>query len=323
MKLNISSAGIYDPVKNELNDCLSTIREATNSCMKSPGTFSCSSYVNNLSTKLNSYVRVCNTLMNSIKRVEDKYDSFLADEKRKISNLSESNLKERTGLNTRFNDASQKYVVDGKVILDSLSMLIFNSIAKPQEASDLNGKDDSSQVEQDLANRASRDSNFSSSVGSSVSSGSSVDTTNVDTSEVGTDTVNQVSVETSDNVTIDDESIPNTMNIISDAPTESTYTGPVLTKKMGRITGPSGEETYYNLNMSKVVQNMKDNGYEGEYWVREDGVKMFGDYVIVAANLDVHPRGSIVETSLGKAIVCDTGEFAKTNSTQLDIAVTW
>lgn len=59
------------------------------------------------------------------------------------------------------------------------------------------------------------------------------------------------------------------------------------------------------------------------YWVRDDGVKMLGQYVIVAANYEIRPRGTIIESSLGLAIVCDTGGFAKRNPTQLDIAVTW
>ena len=44
---------------------------------------------------------------------------------------------------------------------------------------------------------------------------------------------------------------------------------------------------------------------------------------MVAANLGVHPRGSLVETSLGTGIVVDTGGFAEGNPTQLDIAVDW
>ena len=44
---------------------------------------------------------------------------------------------------------------------------------------------------------------------------------------------------------------------------------------------------------------------------------------MVAANLDLRPKGTILDTSLGKGIVCDTGSFAKTNKTQIDIAVTW
>lgn len=104
------------------------------------------------------------------------------------------------------------------------------------------------------------------------------------------------------------------------------YDEPVLTRSAGRITGPSGEETYYNLKMDGVVRIMRDMGFseqEYPYHVREDGVKMLGDYIMVAANLDLRPRGSLIDTSLGKGIVCDTGEFALTNHTQLDIAVDW
>ena len=106
-----------------------------------------------------------------------------------------------------------------------------------------------------------------------------------------------------------------------------TYSGPVLTKSAGFVTGPSGgKETYYDLNMNRVVENMRNKGFDEvnyPYWVREDGVKMLGDYVMVAANLQVHPRGTTVETSLGTGIVCDTGDFAKTNTQQLDIATAW
>ena len=88
-------------------------------------------------------------------------------------------------------------------------------------------------------------------------------------------------------------------------------------------TGPSGKETYYNLNMDGVVSIMRGIGNDDEYWVRDDGVKMLGDYIMVAANLNIRPRGSLIETSLGTGIVCDTGTFAKRNPTQLDIAVSW
>lgn len=83
------------------------------------------------------------------------------------------------------------------------------------------------------------------------------------------------------------------------------------------------KETYYNLNMNRVVANAQANGIEGEYWVREDGVKMMGDKVIVAANQDIHPYGSTVETSLGEGIVLDTGGFASGDPTQIDIATSW
>ena len=103
----------------------------------------------------------------------------------------------------------------------------------------------------------------------------------------------------------------------------STWTGAVLTKSAGVVYGPSGKETYYNLDMSGVINIMRNLGYTGEYWVRSDGAKMLGDYIMCAANLSVHPRGSLVESSMGTCIVCDTGGFAYSNPNQLDIATTW
>lgn len=96
-----------------------------------------------------------------------------------------------------------------------------------------------------------------------------------------------------------------------------------LTASKGVNYGPSGKETYYNLNMSGVVDIMQNMGYNEQYWVREDGVKMYGEYVMVAADLNTHPRGSLVESSLGTAIVVDTGGFAASNPNQLDIATSW
>ena len=105
--------------------------------------------------------------------------------------------------------------------------------------------------------------------------------------------------------------------------TDYVYTGPKLTPSAGTIQGPSGKETYYNLDMSGVIAIMRNLGNNDPYWIREDGVKMLGDYVIIAASLDKHPKGSLIETSLGTGIVCDTGSFAHTNPNQIDIAVTW
>lgn len=102
------------------------------------------------------------------------------------------------------------------------------------------------------------------------------------------------------------------------------WSGETLNKKDGTAQGPSGKETYYNLNMSKCIQYMNALGYYGEYWVRSDGAKMFGNYVMVAANLSKYPKGTIVETSLGKGIVVDTGDFTTNGSgVVFDIAVTW
>lgn len=104
------------------------------------------------------------------------------------------------------------------------------------------------------------------------------------------------------------------------------YSGEHLTAPKGTIEGPSGKETWYNLKMSGVVSNMRRLGFDETnypYWVRDDGVKMLGDYVMVAADLGIRPKGTVLESSLGMAIVCDTGEFAKSNQTQIDIATNW
>ncbi len=110
---------------------------------------------------------------------------------------------------------------------------------------------------------------------------------------------------------------------VTPTPEETEWDGPVLTAWAGTVQGPSGKETYYNLDMSGIVQIMRDMGNTDEYWIREDGCKMLGDYIMCAANLDVHPRGSLVMSSLGMCIVCDTGGFAAYNPTQLDIATNW
>lgn len=101
---------------------------------------------------------------------------------------------------------------------------------------------------------------------------------------------------------------------------------PHLTKSAGVFAGPSGKETYYNLPMGRCISIMRDMGYTVEeypYWVREDGAKMLGEYVMCAANLAIRPKGTLVESSLGMAIVVDTGSFANGNTTQLDLCTDW
>lgn len=90
----------------------------------------------------------------------------------------------------------------------------------------------------------------------------------------------------------------------------------------GKLTAQGGinyynnqKETYYNLDMSGVISNAQSQGIEGNYWVRDDGVKMYGDYVIVASQL---PKNTIIETSLGPGLVLD---YCPSNS--VDIATNW
>lgn len=137
-----------------------------------------------------------------------------------------------------------------------------------------------------------------------------------------------VEEETTSQIEEEEEYVEEEEVVTTTTPTvqSSSWDGPVLTPSAGVVYGPSGKETYYNLDMSGVISIMRGMGFDEAnypYWVREDGVKMLGSYCICAANLDVHPRGTLVESSLGTCLVCDTGGFAYSNPNQLDLATAW
>lgn len=103
------------------------------------------------------------------------------------------------------------------------------------------------------------------------------------------------------------------------------YEGTKLTKSAGKIDGPYATETWYNLPMGRCIDMMRDLGYTTEdypYWVRSDGAKMLGEYIMVAANTKSIPKGTIVETSLGMGIVADHCVRAESENL-IDLAVTW
>ena len=94
----------------------------------------------------------------------------------------------------------------------------------------------------------------------------------------------------------------------------------VLTAGLGKVTYQGHTETWYNLNMNNVVQRAQSMGIPCDYWVRDDGVKMFGPWVIVAA----HPskiRYTRVQTSLGEGIILDVHEMP--DEELIDIATEW
>ena len=97
----------------------------------------------------------------------------------------------------------------------------------------------------------------------------------------------------------------------------------VLSARLGRITYGADQhyETFYNLSMKRVVQRAKANGIPGEYWEAENGCKMLGDYIICAGAKNRY--GEIIDTSLGRGIIIDSGDFEKTEPTTIDIATTW
>lgn len=85
--------------------------------------------------------------------------------------------------------------------------------------------------------------------------------------------------------------------------------------------GVSHRETYYDLDMSVVMQSCGQGGY---YTVRPDGAKVDAQgYILIAANYSNYPKCSLVETSLGTGKVYDTGGFAVRHPHGFDLATDW
>lgn len=106
------------------------------------------------------------------------------------------------------------------------------------------------------------------------------------------------------------------------------WDGPKLAPGIGTVYGPTGKETYYDQPMWTLISWARDAGLDAEtypFWIREDGCKMLGKYIMVAANLNHFPRYSLVETSLGTGIVVDTGDFIywEDGWSWLDLATDW
>lgn len=117
-------------------------------------------------------------------------------------------------------------------------------------------------------------------------------------------------------------------------------TAPLGYVKYERPDGRIVTEKWCQDDVSTVVQIMRDQfGIDLEYWVREDGVRMYGPYVMVAADVPAlggwnqeaeYRRGDLVETTLGTGIVVDWCELAvntrrNTNGARIhyDIYAAW
>ena len=89
----------------------------------------------------------------------------------------------------------------------------------------------------------------------------------------------------------------------------------VQAKKLNKRDGVNyfghQKETYYNLDMSRIYERADRNfGSHHRKWTREDGVKMYGPYVVLAVNYRKYPYGTTdIPTSLGLGIALDTGAF--------------
>lgn len=96
----------------------------------------------------------------------------------------------------------------------------------------------------------------------------------------------------------------------------------ILTAKLGTVQYDGHKETYYNLPMHNIVSRADEfYGLEDVYEVREDGVKTYNGFVMLATDWGEYPFGSVIETSLGTGIVLDMQTTG--NKQIVDIAVTW
>lgn len=75
-----------------------------------------------------------------------------------------------------------------------------------------------------------------------------------------------------------------------------------------------------------MVGYMRELGYSEDdypYWVRDDGVQMFGEYVVVAADPSIYYYGDLIPTSLGMGMVCDLGGVGEEWYEYVDIGTIW
>lgn len=105
---------------------------------------------------------------------------------------------------------------------------------------------------------------------------------------------------------------------ISQLPKDALHPVSLTECGLGRYQTEIGVEHYYYPSFDVIEKVAEYCGFDGSLWVRDDGVVMCGDYVVIAAD---KPYGTVLPTSLGKGIVLDTGWFDDVNT--LDIATVW
>ena len=103
---------------------------------------------------------------------------------------------------------------------------------------------------------------------------------------------------------------------------EFVWDGPKLTKSSGIVPAdqtPSGyKETWYPWDLHGCL-DLLGYSYDGYQKDCPDGVQRYNGYICVASpDLNAHPKGSLIPTTLGMGIVLD---FCPAGN--LDIAVTW
>lgn len=129
MKLKISNLGIYDPIKDDLEDALTNLQSAKSTLTRPPASFSQSGYMSSVPSKISDLIRKVTNLSNAASRIDQKYKDYILDKKTKFNNLDDCKLNERIGLSEQFQNSSQKYNVMGEIFIDENGLLSFSAIA--------------------------------------------------------------------------------------------------------------------------------------------------------------------------------------------------
>lgn len=98
--------------------------------------------------------------------------------------------------------------------------------------------------------------------------------------------------------------------VLNKLPSDTLHPITLSNNNLGYYDGLFGKESYCNIPPDYIINTARQCGYKENdfpYWIREDGCRMLGNYIICAADYNVYPYGTIIDTSLGKGIVIDTG----------------
>lgn len=101
---------------------------------------------------------------------------------------------------------------------------------------------------------------------------------------------------------------------------------PYSESNTGIYYNAEGKRESYYYYQPHMVNYMREFGYsedEYPYWVRDDGVQMFGEYVVVAADPSIYYFGDLIPTSLGMGMVCDLGGVSEEYYEYVDIGTIW
>ena len=291
-----------------LNGTNNYFQRATETTSKIPIEEGCES-VSQITPKLNnlkdSVKKIVDEILDAIDKAEeaerknsiivnDLFSSLSNSNDKKASETSTGTKKTQNYFGTLYDNSKSKnmtYVSNTKNILDMLAnKLEVNIEGKPQS----------------VAIEAIEAKIFADKY--------NINTTGKTTQEIVKEVADKVGVETNENYYSKSEPIQQI---------KQKWSSGYLTARKGVIDyytndGEHYSETWCPLAVGALVENIRK--YEGinyEHWTREDGVQMYGPYVMVAADVKQREQwgggredakyeyGDIVETSLGTGIVID------------------